>query len=66
MVAGKPWQNGDNESFNGPVWWECPAAERFHRLLEAWVVIEAWQWNITNAPIVSWAMTPLRWPMRAG
>ena len=40
---GKPWQNGSNESFNGTFRWECLYTERFHSLVEACVVLEAWR-----------------------
>lgn len=43
IEPGKPWQNGSNESFNGTFRRECLDAERFHSLVEARVVIEAWR-----------------------
>lgn len=40
---GKPWQNGTNESVNGPFRDECRTLEWFGTRVEATVVIEAWR-----------------------
>ncbi len=40
---GKPWQNGDNESFNGKFRDECLSLEWFRTRVEARVVIETWR-----------------------
>ena len=40
---GKPWQNGDNESFNGKFRDECLSLEWFRSRVEARVVIETWR-----------------------
>lgn len=40
---GKPWQNGDNESFNGKFRDECLSLEWFRSRSEARVVIETWR-----------------------
>jgi putative transposase len=40
---GKPWQNGDNESFNGKFRDECLSVEWFRSRAEARVLIEAWR-----------------------
>jgi putative transposase len=39
---GKPWQNGDNESFNGKFRDECLSLEWFRSRAEAKIVIETW------------------------
>ena len=41
--AGKPWQNGTNESFNGKLRDECLNLEWFRHRVEARVVIEQWR-----------------------
>ena len=41
--AGKPWQNGVNESFNGKLRDECLNLEWFRNRAEAKVVIEQWR-----------------------
>lgn len=43
IEPGKPWQNGNNESFNGTFRRECLNAEVFGSLTEARVVIEQWR-----------------------
>ncbi len=43
IEAGKPWQNGTNESFNGKLRDECLNLEWFRHRLEAQVVIEQWR-----------------------
>ena len=43
ITPGKPWQNGSNESLNSTFRRECLDAERFQRLTEARVIIEAWR-----------------------
>jgi putative transposase len=40
---GKPWQNGDNESFNGKFRDECLSMEWFRSRKEAAVLIEVWR-----------------------
>jgi putative transposase len=40
---GKPWQNGDNESFNGKFRDECLSMEWFRSRAEARVLIEIWR-----------------------
>ena len=40
---GKPWQNGDNESFNGKFRDECLNMEWFRSRVEARVLIEIWR-----------------------
>ena len=40
---GKPWQNGDAESFNGKFRDECLSLEWFRGRAEARVVIETWR-----------------------
>lgn len=40
---GKPWQNADNESFNGKFRDECLSLEWFRHRAEARVVIETWR-----------------------
>ena len=40
---GKPWQNGDNESFNGKFRDECLSMEWFRSRREAVVLIEVWR-----------------------
>ena len=40
---GKPWQNGDNESFNGKFRDECLSLEWFRSRAEARIVIETWR-----------------------
>ncbi len=41
--AGKPWQNGTNESFNSKLRDECLNLEWFRHRLEARVVVEQWR-----------------------
>ena len=41
--AGKPWQNGTNESFNGKLRDECLNLEWFRHRTEARIVIEQWR-----------------------
>ncbi len=41
--AGKPWQNGTNESFNGKIRDECLNLEWFRHRLEARIVIAPWR-----------------------
>jgi len=43
IEPGKPWQNGDNESFNGKFRDECLSLEWFRSRAEARVVIETWR-----------------------
>jgi len=43
IEPGKPWQNGNNESFNGKFRDECLSLEWFRSWAEARVVIEAWR-----------------------
>ena len=45
---GKPWQNGDNESFNGKFRDECLSLEWFRSRAEARVVIETWRRHFNN------------------
>ena len=40
---GKPWQNGDDESFNGKFRDECLNMEWFRNRIEARVLIEIWR-----------------------
>ena len=40
---GKPWQNANNESFNGKLRDECLSLEWFRSRAEAKVVIETWR-----------------------
>jgi putative transposase len=40
---GKPWQNGDNESFNGKFRDECLSMEWFRSRTEARILIEIWR-----------------------
>ena len=40
---GKPWQNGDNDSFNGKFRNECLSLEWFRSRAEPKVVIETWR-----------------------
>jgi putative transposase len=40
---GKPWQNANNESFNGRFRDECLSLEWFRSRAEAKVVIETWR-----------------------
>jgi len=40
---GKPWQNANDESFNGKLRDECLGVEWFCSRAEAKVVIEAWR-----------------------
>jgi putative transposase len=41
--AGKPWQNGTDESFNGKLRDECLSMEWFRNRLEAVPIIETWR-----------------------
>lgn len=43
IEAGKPWQNGKGESFNGKLRDECLSREWFSSVKEAQVVIENWR-----------------------
>lgn len=43
IEAGKPWQNGTNESFNGKLRDECLNMEWFRNRAEAKVLIQQWQ-----------------------
>jgi putative transposase len=43
--AGKPWQNGMNERFNGKFCDECLNLEWFQNRVEARVVIEQWRYR---------------------
>ncbi len=43
--AGKPWQNGTNESFNGKFRDECLNLEWFRHRTEARILIEQWRWQ---------------------
>lgn len=45
--SGKPWQNGDNESFNGKFRDECLSMEWFRSRTEARVLIEIWRRHYT-------------------
>jgi len=45
---GKPWQNGDNESFNGKFRDECLSMEWFRSRIEARVLIEIWRRHYNN------------------
>jgi len=40
---GKPWQNGNDEDFNGKFRDECLSIDRFRSRREAAVLIEAWR-----------------------
>jgi len=40
---GKPWQNGNNESFNGKFRDECLSMEWFRNRVDAKIVIESWR-----------------------
>lgn len=42
--AGKPWQNGTNERFNGKVRDECRNLEWFRQRTEARIVSAQWRW----------------------
>jgi transposase InsO family protein len=43
IAPGSPWENGYNESFNGPLRDELLNGEIFYSLAEAKVLIEAWR-----------------------
>lgn len=43
IAAGKPWQNGTNESFNGRFRDECLKMEWFRNRREAAALIETWR-----------------------
>jgi putative transposase len=43
IEAGKPWQNGKGESFNGKLREECLRREWFSSVKEAQIVIEEWR-----------------------
>ena len=43
---GKPWQNANDESFNGKLRDECLSVEWFRSRAEAKVVIEAWRLHL--------------------
>ncbi len=43
IAPGNPWENGDNESFNGKLGDELLDGEIFHSLNEARVPIERWR-----------------------
>jgi putative transposase len=45
IEAGKPWQNGTNESFNGKLRDECLNLEWFRHRTEARIIIEQWRWQ---------------------
>ena len=45
---GKPWQNGDNESFNGKFRDECLSMAWFRSRAEARVLIELWRWHYND------------------
>lgn len=48
IEPGKPWQNGNNESFNGKFRDECLSMEWFRNRIEAKVVIEDWRMHYNN------------------
>ena len=48
IEPGKPWQNGNNESFNGKFRDECLSMEWFRNRIEAKVVIEDWRTHYNN------------------
>ncbi len=43
IEPGRPWENGDGESFNGKRRDACRNRERFDTLLEAPILIEGWR-----------------------
>ena len=43
IEPGRPWENGDGESFNGTLRDACRNRERFDTLLEAPILIEGWR-----------------------
>ena len=45
ITPASPWENGYNESFNGPLRDELLDGEIFYSLAEAKVLIEAWRWH---------------------
>ena len=43
IEAGKPWQNGKGERFNGSLRGECLIREEFYDLLDARTKVESWR-----------------------
>ncbi len=43
IEPGSPWENGDNEHFNGKLWDELLDREIFYTLEEAQVLVEQWR-----------------------
>lgn len=42
IYPGSPWENGDNERFNGMLRREVPNADWFHTTRQAQIVINTW------------------------
>ena len=63
---GKPWQNADNESFNGKSRDECLSLEWFRSRAEARVVIETWRrhYNYVRPHSSLKDMTPIEFKAR--
>jgi putative transposase len=63
---GKPWQNGDNESFNGKFRDECLSLEWFRSRAEARVVIETWRrhYNHVRPHLSLKDLTPIEFKTR--
>lgn len=56
LERASPWENGDNQSFNGKLRAELVNAEVFYTLAEAKVLIEAWRRHYhTGGPTAAWA-----------
>lgn len=51
ITPGSPWENGYDESFNGPLRDELLNGEIFYSLAEARVLIEAWRRHYNTALI---------------
>lgn len=49
IEAGKPWQNGKGERFNGSLRGECLSREVFYGLLDARTKVESWRRRYTEA-----------------
>jgi putative transposase len=43
IEPGRPWENGNTESFNGELWDELLNGEIFCTLAEAKVLVERWR-----------------------
>lgn len=64
IEPGKPWQNGDNESFDGTFRDECLSREWYRCRPEARIVIETWSRHYNEVRPQSSHLTPIAFKTR--